>query len=60
MAWVLEGYPAPKGGRKEVGRPARSFCRCLPRDEKVYTKASVPWRQGLERKGERSMRAIFS
>lgn len=55
VAMVQEDYFAQKDARTKVGRPARRFCRCLPRGKKAYTKSSVPWQQGLggKRQGEK-------
>ena len=62
MAMVQDDYFAQKDGRTKVGRPARRFCRCLPRGKKAHRRrrSSVPWQQGLggERDRERSMSAF--
>lgn len=63
MALVLEGYPALKGRRTEVGRPARSIRRCLLRGKKVYAKALVLWQvpfSGTGKKGAEKHQGHFS
>ena len=62
MALVLEGYPALKGRRTEVGRPDRSIRRCLLRGKKVYAKALVLWQvpfSGTGKKGAEKHQGHF-